>query len=421
MNKNERTGELFILAEVLLFALFPIFLVQSLGLIPPLFFAGLSSFIAGITFFLITLFKKQSFVLPKQALFPGIMGIIVIVLIVNGLLFIGGQHTSPGNSALLIQSEVVFTFLFFGLLGLERITLKRVSGSAIILLGSIFILFNGFSGNISKWDVIILFGISFAPLGNFFQKKTLGYISPLTYGVYRSIFGGIILFCISFIFENPLENIEWSQEILLLILANGILILGLSKWFFFEAIQRMGVSKSIALTATVPAITILLTFLFLHEAPTLSQYIGLLGVIIGVPLIVAPIPELIFTGKTKRGDGIGKKIGFPTINIETTKKTPKGVYAAYAEISGKKYKGILHCGPRPSFRKMQWRNEIYLFDFYSEHLHQRKKKEILPENTPVTFFIEKRIRRIKKFSSVEKLIQALENDKKRTEEFFEKK
>ena len=54
------------------------------------------------------------------------------------------------------------------------------------------------------------------------------------------------------------------------------------------------------------------------------------------------------TGRVIKGDGYGRKLGFPTVNLETdTKEILKdGVYAGTAFLDGKKYRaGVVVGGP----------------------------------------------------------------------------
>ncbi len=53
------------------------------------------------------------------------------------------------------------------------------------------------------------------------------------------------------------------------------------------------------------------------------------------------------TGKVIHGDGYGKKLGFPTVNLETAKvNIPReGVYAGDAILESKKYRAGIVIGP----------------------------------------------------------------------------
>ena len=64
-----------------------------------------------------------------------------------------------------------------------------------------------------------------------------------------------------------------------------------------------------------------------------------------------------FKGLVVRGDGRGRKLGFPTANIQTESSEDKlkeqalGVYVARIKIGGDIKKGIANIGKRPTFNK----------------------------------------------------------------------
>ena len=64
-----------------------------------------------------------------------------------------------------------------------------------------------------------------------------------------------------------------------------------------------------------------------------------------------------FKGLVVRGDGRGRKLGFPTANIQTESSGDKlkeqtlGVYVAKIKIGGDIKKGIANIGKRPTFNK----------------------------------------------------------------------
>lgn len=57
------------------------------------------------------------------------------------------------------------------------------------------------------------------------------------------------------------------------------------------------------------------------------------------------------SGKVIKGEGIGKKFGFPTANIEVKNEAipPIGVYAVLVKLQNKIYKGALSIGNKPTF------------------------------------------------------------------------
>ena len=112
------------------------------------------------------------------------------------------------------------------------------------------------------------------------------------------------------------------------------------------------------------------------------------------------------TGTIVEGNHIGRKMGFPTANIHPTdpyKLIPmNGVYAIRTELRGKKYKGMLNIGFRPTIDSASAVKtiEAHLFDvsgdFYDEQI--------------VIHFV-KRVRDEMKFSGLEALKKQLEVDK----------
>lgn len=108
-------------------------------------------------------------------------------------------------------------------------------------------------------------------------------------------------------------------------------------------------------------------------------------------------------GKVIKGDGVGRKLGFPTANIHPFWKAilPDGVYGTRCEIEGKKGKfaGALSIGPKPTFNKTERVVEVYLLDF---------KDDIYGRTIKIEFL--KRIREIKRFRSPKELVDQIERD-----------
>ena len=58
----------------------------------------------------------------------------------------------------------------------------------------------------------------------------------------------------------------------------------------------------------------------------------------------------VITGRVIKGDGYGRKLGFPTVNLKTTQVTPvclpaDGVYAGVGELEGREYRAGIVIGP----------------------------------------------------------------------------
>lgn len=113
----------------------------------------------------------------------------------------------------------------------------------------------------------------------------------------------------------------------------------------------------------------------------------------------------IISGKVIKGNGYGKKIGFPTINLNRKSflamedKPAFGVYAGRVTLNKKKYKVGIIIGPLDE--KKLPKIEAHLINFRGNAYGKT-----------VTFEIKKFLRKFKKFKREEELIAQIEKDLK---------
>ena len=111
-------------------------------------------------------------------------------------------------------------------------------------------------------------------------------------------------------------------------------------------------------------------------------------------------------GKIVRGNGIGRKINFPTANIEIDepkKLLPKsGVYAVEVILNKKIYLGMLNIGYNPTIKNEKKSIEVNIFEF-SEDIYNNK----------ISINFIRRIRNEKKFKNLNELKKQLIIDKKK--------
>lgn len=111
-------------------------------------------------------------------------------------------------------------------------------------------------------------------------------------------------------------------------------------------------------------------------------------------------------GTVVEGKQLGRKMGFPTANIEASDKHKiipgYGVYAVKVEIDGKSFKGMLNIGTRPTFNKNADNRsiEVNIFDF-SENIYGKK----------ITIWFVDKIRDEQKFPGIESLVEQLKTDR----------
>ena len=108
-------------------------------------------------------------------------------------------------------------------------------------------------------------------------------------------------------------------------------------------------------------------------------------------------------GVVVRGDGRGRKLGFPTANLLVPEREklipPAGIYAARGVLRRGTFAGALHLGPRPTFQGSPPTIEVHLLDF---------EGDLYGEEVRVDFV--RLLRDVRPFASVEALIEQMRED-----------
>lgn len=121
--------------------------------------------------------------------------------------------------------------------------------------------------------------------------------------------------------------------------------------------------------------------------------------------------EYSITGTVVSGNKIGRKIGFPTANIEIEDEYKLimaiGVYACRVQWKGKTYQGMGNIGYRPTINNSDLTIEVNIFEF---------DEEIYGET--ITIFFVDRIRNEVKFENLEALKAQLARDQKTVKGYF---
>ena len=117
-----------------------------------------------------------------------------------------------------------------------------------------------------------------------------------------------------------------------------------------------------------------------------------------------------YSGIVVKGLQNGRAFGFPTANIELfsdSEKPEQGIFAVLVEWQGKKYKGMLYVGNRPTIHLADFSIEINIFDF----------NQMIYDET-IVFEIVKKIRDEEHFASIDALITQIKKDKDEVVRFF---
>lgn len=114
--------------------------------------------------------------------------------------------------------------------------------------------------------------------------------------------------------------------------------------------------------------------------------------------------EFFFEGVVFHGDKIGRTIGYPTANLKSSDEEKislgDGIYAVYAVVEGKQYKGMMSIGFRPTVNGKVRVTEVNIFDFIKEIYGQK-----------IRVIVKKYLRSEVKFDGLEALKTQLHKDK----------
>ena len=107
-------------------------------------------------------------------------------------------------------------------------------------------------------------------------------------------------------------------------------------------------------------------------------------------------------GEVIHDRGVGKKLGYPTANLEIEEERQllkNGVYSGWALVENEKYPAVINYGSRPTFNEEKVVVEAHLIGF-SQNLYGKQ----------LTIFFDNFIRDIKTFNSEKELKEQLKKD-----------
>ena len=286
MNLSEtRKGELAILAEALLWSIFPIITILSYASLNPITSLAWSTLLASVFFALVMLVKGKAREVFNPKIWPMILlPVFFVGWMYYGLYFLGLKFTTAGNASIIALMELFFSYLFFNIWKKQDFSKAHTFGAVLMLLGAIIVLFPKQGLALHGGDFLVLLATAFAPVGNFYQQKLRKIISSESILFLRSLltfpFAFLLgLFLKAQIGPNVIEKYFW------LLLLNGFIALGLSKLWWLEGIHRISVTKANALSVVAPLFTLFFAFLILHQVPTIWQLSSFIPMAAGLILL----------------------------------------------------------------------------------------------------------------------------------------
>ena len=112
-------------------------------------------------------------------------------------------------------------------------------------------------------------------------------------------------------------------------------------------------------------------------------------------------------GIVKKRKGLGRKLGYPTANIEVDADADEGVFVGYTRIKNSTLPSIIFIGAPEMFGDKEKRLESHIFDFDGDLYGKEIEVEII-----------KKLRDNRKFESAEALVEQMKVDEKQARGYF---
>ena len=187
------------------------------------------------------------------------------------------HYTSPGNAAILQQSELIYSLIFAGIFLKEFPSRGQLGGSILIILGVLIILLK--EQYTPRWtgDLIILGSTWMLQAGSTLAKKLPKHLDYRVIGMARNLFALpalILILGVMYVLNEPF-TFKPTMTAWAVLGYTGILKYGLAMVVWYKAIRALDLSKVTAIYLSYPVLSLLLSALLGLDKITLHQIVGL--------------------------------------------------------------------------------------------------------------------------------------------------
>lgn len=187
------------------------------------------------------------------------------------------HYTTPGNAAILQQSELFYSLLFAAIFLKEFPSKAQLAGSALIVAGVLIILIK--EQYTPRWtgDLLIVGSTWMLQAGSTVAKKLPKHLDHRVISMARNLFAlpalVIILTAMWLLKEN--FTLVPNVRMFSVLAYTGLLKYGLAMVVWYKAIRALDLSKVTAIYLSYPVLSLLISAGLGLETPTLYQLFGL--------------------------------------------------------------------------------------------------------------------------------------------------
>jgi drug/metabolite transporter (DMT)-like permease len=256
--------------------------------IPPLLFGALRFTVMGILLLGLAFWREKEIRIRKEDLGKVIIVGALGLGLYQVLWSIGLNLTSPSNSALILSIQPLLGVLYVDLVKKEPVGRQQYWGMLLALVGVVLVILKPtaklhFSLETLPGDLLTLMaGFCAAIFFSVWSKPLLKTYSPLRLMSYCMVIGSLVLWIVSIFLSQPVIWVEvwektwWSMGYA--VIFSGML----GHVFWYEGLERIGVTKSMVYLYFIPIWAVLFNFLMMGETIFLQQIFGGVLILLGV-------------------------------------------------------------------------------------------------------------------------------------------
>jgi drug/metabolite transporter (DMT)-like permease len=256
--------------------------------IPPLLFGALRFTVMGILLLGLAFWREKEIRIRKEDLGKVIIVGALGLGLYQVLWSLGLNLTSPSNSALILSIQPLLGVLYVDLVKKEPVGRQQYWGMLLALVGVVLVILKPtaklhFSLETLPGDLLTLMaGFCAAIFFSVWSKPLLKTYSPLRLMSYCMIIGSLVLWIVSIFLSQPVIWVEvwektwWSMGYA--VIFSGML----GHVFWYEGLERIGVTKSMVYLYFIPTWAVLFNFLMMGETIFLQQIFGGVLILLGV-------------------------------------------------------------------------------------------------------------------------------------------
>ncbi|MDC7338801.1 DMT family transporter [Streptomyces lydicus] len=232
-----------------------------------------------------TRLRRERLRLPARRDIPLLLLCALLLIVVYNLgVNFGEQTVSPGTASFLVGQVPVFSIMLAAAILRERVAVVGWIGVGVGIVGTVVMLFADQAGlSINIGTVYVLAAAIAESLYFVLSKPLLTRYSSMELNLYVTIPGTLMMLPFAGDLTHQLASATTPNLLILVYL--GIFPAAVAYLLWNYALARLDVSASTSGLYALPLITILISFAFLHELPSLLGLVGGVISLIGAALV----------------------------------------------------------------------------------------------------------------------------------------